>query len=99
MSRRAWGDNNTHTRVREGTAPRWQRPSPCMSAATAPARDTHMLPSPSAEAPAPPAAQAPTAADADAVNAQGTPFPAGLKVLLVDDDPTCLKVVESMLRR
>ena len=26
-------------------------------------------------------------------------FPAGLKVLVVDDDPLCLKVVEHMLRR
>ena len=69
-----------------------------MSAATAPARDTHMLISHSADAPAPASAHTPTAADAE-VGAHGTPFPAGLKVLLVDDDPTCLKVVESMLRR
>lgn len=27
------------------------------------------------------------------------PFPTGLKVLVVDDDPLCLKVVEQMLRK
>lgn len=26
-------------------------------------------------------------------------FPAGLRVLVVDDDETCLKILESMLRR
>ncbi len=26
-------------------------------------------------------------------------FPAGLRVLVVDDDPLCLKVVEHMLKR
>lgn len=25
-------------------------------------------------------------------------FPAGLKVLVVDDDPTCLRILEKMLR-
>lgn len=25
-------------------------------------------------------------------------FPAGLRVLVVDDDPTCLKILEKMLR-
>lgn len=26
-------------------------------------------------------------------------FPAGLRVLLVDDDPTCLKILDRMLRK
>ena len=26
-------------------------------------------------------------------------FPAGLRVLVVDDDPLCLRIVEKMLRR
>lgn len=26
-------------------------------------------------------------------------FPAGLKVLVVDDDPLCLKIIEQMLKR
>lgn len=26
-------------------------------------------------------------------------FPAGLRVLVVDDDPTCLMILETMLRR
>ena len=30
---------------------------------------------------------------------RATSFPAGLRVLVVDDDPCCLKVVEAMLRR
>ncbi len=29
----------------------------------------------------------------------GPPFPSGLRVLVVDDDPLCLKVVGHMLRR
>ena len=31
--------------------------------------------------------------------AGSTSFPAGLRVLVVDDDPCCLKVVEAMLKR
>lgn len=27
------------------------------------------------------------------------PFPVGMRVLAVDDDPLCLKVLESLLRR
>ncbi len=30
---------------------------------------------------------------------QWSNFPAGLRLLVVDDDPLCLKVVEQMLRR
>lgn len=32
-------------------------------------------------------------------NSNDASFPAGLKVLLVDDDPMCLKVVAAMLER
>lgn len=29
----------------------------------------------------------------------GEKFPAGMKVMVVDDDPLCLKMVESLLKR
>lgn len=37
--------------------------------------------------------------DAAAGGGMPTEFPAGLRVLLVDDDATCLKIIEMMLRK
>ena len=41
----------------------------------------------------------PAGGDPHLARAGSSPFPAGLRVLVVDDDPCCLKVVEAMLRR
>lgn len=35
---------------------------------------------------------------AGGVSSNSDPFPAGLRVLVVDDDPTCLMILERMLR-
>lgn len=41
----------------------------------------------------------PVKAEETAASVPQHPFPSGLRVLVVDDDPLCLKVVGHMLRR
>lgn len=38
-------------------------------------------------------------AEASGTGRSGPRFPQGLKVIAVDDDPVCLKVIESMLQK
>jgi two-component response regulator (ARR-B family) len=49
--------------------------------------------------PAAAAAAANAAAAAASAAAVSAAFPSGLRVMVVDDDPLCLKVVEQMLKR